>query len=99
MVSFAGFVALFAQLAVRLPWTTVPITGQTYAVLVAGGALGMKRGMGSMLLYTLVGMLLLPVFTPGTATTSGSWDVHFILPWAGNERVLWELANGGYIVG
>jgi biotin transport system substrate-specific component len=27
------------------------------------------------------------------------WDVHFILPWKGNERVLWELTNGGYIVG
>ena len=99
MVAFAAFVALAAQVQVRVPWTTVPITGQTYAVLVAGGALGMKRGMGSMLLYTLVGMLLLPVFTPGSATTSGSWDVHFILPWAGTERVLWELANGGYIVG
>jgi biotin transport system substrate-specific component len=99
MASFAAFVALAAQVQVRLPWTTVPITGQTYAVLVAGGALGMRRGMGSMLLYALVGMFLLPVFTPGSGTTSGSWDVHFILPWSGNERVLWELSNGGYIVG
>src|SRR3970040_199893 len=40
MVGFAGFVALCAQIAVRLPWTTVPITGQTFAVLVAGGAPG-----------------------------------------------------------
>ena len=99
MVGFAAFVALAAQIQVRVPWTTVPITGQTYAVLVAGGALGMKRGIGSLALYTLAGMLLLPVFTPGNAATSGTWDVHFILPWAGNERVLWELANGGYIVG
>jgi biotin transporter BioY len=96
---FAAFVAFAAQIQVRVPWTTVPITGQTYAVLVAGGALGMRRGIGSMLLYTFVGMFLLPVFTPGSGTTSGSWDMHFILPWSGNERVLWELANGGYIVG
>ncbi len=99
MAGFAAFVALAAQIQVRVPWTTVPITGQTYAVLVTGGALGMKRGMGSLLLYTLVGMFLLPVFTPGSAATSGTWDVHFILPWAGNESVLWHLANGGYIVG
>lgn len=99
IVGFAAFVALAAQIQVRVPWTTVPITGQTYAVLVAGGALGMKRGMGALALYTLVGMFLLPVFTPGSAATSGSWDVHFILPWSGNEAVLWHLANGGYIVG
>src|SRR5690606_3180401 len=99
MAAFAAFVALAAQIQVGVPWTTVPITGQTYAVLVAGGALGMRRGAGSILLYVLAGMFLLPVFTPGSATTSGTWDVHFILPWAGTERVLWELANGGYIVG
>jgi biotin transport system substrate-specific component len=99
MAGFAAFVALAAQVQVRVPWTTVPITGQTYAVLVAGGALGMRRGIGSMGLYALVGMFLLPVFTPGSETTSGTWDVHFILPWSGNERVVWELANGGYIVG
>jgi len=27
MIGFAWFVALFAQIAMRLPWTTVPITG------------------------------------------------------------------------
>jgi biotin transport system substrate-specific component len=99
MAAFAAFVALAAQVQVRLPWTTVPITGQTYAVLVAGGALGLRRGAGSMLLYALVGMFLLPVFTPGSGTTAGDWDVHFILPWSGTERLLWELSNGGYIVG
>ena len=36
MLGFAGFVALSAQIAVRLPWTTVPITAQTFAVLVTG---------------------------------------------------------------
>src|SRR3970040_3163726 len=62
MVGFAGFVALFAQIAVRLPWTTVPITGQTFAVLVTGGALGARRGAGSLSMYMLLGMLGVPVF-------------------------------------
>ena len=40
VVGFAGFVALSAQIAIQLPWTTVPITGQTFAVLVTGEASG-----------------------------------------------------------
>jgi biotin transporter BioY len=99
MAGFAAFVALMAQIQVRLPWTTVPITGQTFAVLVTGGALGAKRGMGALTLYALVGMFLLPVFTPDNATTSGSWDVHFIFPWKGNESFLWDVSSGGYVVG
>src|SRR3989304_3391653 len=43
MFGFAAVVALFAQIALRLPWPTVPITGQTFAVLVTGGALGARR--------------------------------------------------------
>lgn len=99
MVGFAALVALVAQIQIRLPWTTVPITGQTFGVLIAGGALGMRRGAGSMLIYVLVGMFLLPVFTPGSAATSGTWDVHFILPWSGSEAYLWHISSGGYIVG
>jgi biotin transport system substrate-specific component len=99
MIGFAAFVALFAQIQVRLPWTTVPITGQTFAVLVAGGALGALRGAGSMGIYMLAGMFFLPVFTPAVSPTSGVWDVHFILPWKGNERLITELSAGGFIVG
>ena len=99
IVGFAGFVALFAQIQVRLPWTVVPITGQTFAVLVAGGALGAWRGAGAMIIYMVVGMFLLPVFTPAGATTEGTWDLHFILPWSGSEALIWDLASGGYIVG
>jgi biotin transport system substrate-specific component len=99
MLGFAAFVAVFAQIQVRLPWTTVPITGQTFAVLVTGASLGVWRGAGSLALYMLAGMFLLPVFTPAVPPTSGAWDLHFVLPWRGNERVLWELSSGGFIVG
>ncbi len=99
MASFAGFVALCAQIAVRLPWTTVPITGQTFAVLVTGGALGAWRGAGSLSIYMLIGMIGLPVFAPGSAGVAGSWDLHFILPWNGSHAFLWDISSGGYIVG
>ena len=99
IVGFAGFVALCAQIAVRLPWTTVPITGQTFAVLVSGGALGAWRGAGALTLYMLVGMVGLPVFAPGSSATAGAWDVHFILPWSGGSGLLWDTSSGGYILG
>jgi biotin transport system substrate-specific component len=96
---FAVFVALLAQVQVRVPWTSVPITGQTFGVLVAGGALGMRRGVACLSLYALLGMFLLPVFTPANSATSGAWDLHFILPWQGNEAYLWDITSGGYILG
>jgi biotin transport system substrate-specific component len=99
MIGFAGFVALCAQVAVRLPWTTVPITGQTFAVLVTGGALGAWRGAGSLSIYMLIGMIGLPVFTPANPGVAGTWDAHFILPWNGSHALLWNISSGGYIVG
>jgi biotin transport system substrate-specific component len=98
VVSFAIFTAVFAQIAIRIPETTVPITGQTLAVLVTGGALGSKRGALSMVVYMLMGMFLLPVFAPSNSLLSGE-IVHFILPWAGSEGLVWDLSSGGYIVG
>jgi biotin transporter BioY len=99
MAGFAAFVALCAQIQVRLPWTTVPISGQTFAVLVTGASLGAWRGAGSLTMYGIAGMFLLPVFTPKVSQVAGNWDLHFILPWRGAEDVLWHLTTGGFIVG
>jgi len=101
MTGFALFVALCAQIAIRTPWTTVPITGQTFAVLVTGGALGAWRGAGSILIYMLMGMFVFSAFAPGPASgvVSGEWDMHFILPWSGTKELVWDLSSGGYIVG
>jgi len=99
MLGGAGIVTLFAQIVIRVPWTTVPITGQTFAVLVAGSTLGAWRGAGSLSIYAILGMIGVPVFAAGSGTTSGVWDVHFVLPWKGSEFLLWDASNGGYIVG
>jgi biotin transport system substrate-specific component len=99
IAGFALFVALFAQIALRVPWTTVPITGQTFAVLVTGGTLGAWRGAGSLSLYTVMGMAGVPVFAPGNSATTGAWDLHFVLPWSGNDFLLWHASSGGYVVG
>ncbi len=99
MFAFAGFVTLCAQVAVRLPWTTVPVTLQTFGVLVTGGALGAWRGGGALLVYMLLGTLGAAVFAPGNQVVSGSWDVHFIGPWSGTAANPWDISSGGYIVG
>jgi biotin transport system substrate-specific component len=57
----AAFVALTANVAIVLPNNPVPITGQTLAVLVVGGALGFRRGALSIALYLVMG-LFLPVY-------------------------------------
>ena len=99
VLGFAFLVTLSAQIAIRLPWTTVPITGQTFAVLVTGGALGSVRGASSLTVYLLAGMATLPVFAPGQGATTGTWDIHFIGPWSGSSGFPWDLSSGGYIVG
>ena len=98
VIGFALFVAVCAQIAVRIPTTTVPITGQTFGVLLTGGVLGSKRGGLSMIVYALLGMAAAPVFAPNSALLVGK-TVHFILPWSGTSGFIWDMSSGGYIVG
>jgi biotin transport system substrate-specific component len=55
---------LGAQISIHVPPSPVPITGQTLAVVIAGAALGARRGALSQLLYLALG-LLLPVYADG----------------------------------
>ncbi|MGH9713705.1 MAG: biotin transporter BioY [Candidatus Acidiferrales bacterium] len=56
--------ALCAHIATPLPWTPVPITGQTFGILLVGVLLGSTRGTLTVVLYLLEGMAGLPVFAP-----------------------------------
>jgi biotin transport system substrate-specific component len=62
VVGAAGFVGLLAQVSIHLSFTPVPITGQTLGVLLAGTALGWKRGLAAMVLYGLAGVIGVPWF-------------------------------------
>jgi len=55
---------LCAHIAIPLPWTPVPITGQTFGVLLVAVLFGSGRGTISVVLYLLEGMAGLPVFAP-----------------------------------
>ena len=59
--------AAAAQVEIRLPWTPVPITGQTFAVLLSGTVLGARRAFLAQCLYLLEGALGLPFFAGGAA--------------------------------
>jgi biotin transport system substrate-specific component len=67
----AGFVSLAAQISIPLGFTPVPITGQTFAVLLVGASLGSVRGAASLLLYLLIGMVGAPVYSE----QRGGWEV------------------------
>ncbi len=66
----AALVALLAQVRIPLPFTPVPLTGQTFGVLLVAAALGSKRGAASMALYIALGAIGLPVFAGGAAGLS-----------------------------
>ncbi len=63
----AAFVGLSAQIAIPLPFTPVPLTLQTFAVLLSAAALGSLRGALAMLVYALVGMAGVPWFAQGSS--------------------------------
>lgn len=70
--------ALLAQISINLPFTPVPITGQTLGVVLVGATLGAKRGAISQVLYILEGSAGLPVFAGGVGGI-----VHLVGPTGG----------------
>lgn len=78
------FVAGMAQLYLKLPFTPVPITGQTLAVLLVGGALGAKRAGASIALYLAWIAIGLPFAAEGKS---------------GLELLKVSTASGGYLWG
>jgi biotin transport system substrate-specific component len=79
-----GVTTLLAQLKFQLPWSPVPITGQTLGALFSGVLLGTWWGGISMLLYALLGAMGLPLFSGWThgfsviAGPTGGYIVGFI---------------------
>ena len=75
---------LLAQLSIKLPFTPVPITGQTLGVLLVGGSLGAVRGASSMLLYLAFIAMGLPF--------GAGWE-------GGADLLNFTSATGGYLFG
>lgn len=86
LLAFAGswLVAALAQIEIRLPFTPVPITGQTLGVLLVGASLGGGLGAVSLALYLAQGAAGLPFFSGGDS---------------GLEFLRLSSATGGYLWG
>jgi biotin transport system substrate-specific component len=82
-------IAGLAQVSFRLPFTPVPITGQTLGVLLVGAAYGPALGAATLVLYLLWGLVGLPVFAPNA---DGSHDT-------GLQVLRLTSLTGGYLVG
>lgn len=63
----AALTGIAAQIAVPVPGSPVPVTGQTFAALLVGTALGARRGFLALAVYTLVGMAGMPWFSDGSS--------------------------------
>lgn len=60
-----ALIALSARIYILIPGNPVPLTGQTFGVLLTAGALGFRRGLAASTLYVLIGVAGLPVFAEG----------------------------------
>jgi biotin transport system substrate-specific component len=90
IVAGALFIALTANFTILVPGSPVPLTGQTFSVLLVGGALGMRRGVLATSLYLVLGFFL-PVYAQNMSGISRIASVD------GGTLVLG--ATGGYLIG
>ena len=88
-LGMACLVGLLAQVRFYIPWSPVPITGQTFAVLLAGVIMGRRWGSVSLAIYAILGVAGVPWFAPqaGMPIFSAGGISHLAGP------------TGGYIIG
>jgi len=88
-LGMACLVGLVAQVRFYIPWSPVPITGQTFAVLLAGVIMGRRWGGISLAIYAILGVAGVPWFAPqaGMPIFSAGGISHIAGP------------TGGYIIG
>ena len=106
IVGFAALVAACGRARFYLPdndfpgsVSPIPITMQTFAVLLSGAALGSWRGVSSLLLFYLAGMAGLPVFQgghSGWSYVSGSPTAGFLIGFIAAAYVTGFLAERGW---
>ena len=84
-------IAILAQVSIPIPFTPIPITGQTIGVILVGGLLGARRGAMAVLTYLMEGAIGLPVFAQMKA------GAHVLVgPTAG---YLWGFVFAAFLIG
>ena len=90
----AAFVGISAQVVIPLPFTPVPLTLQTFAVLLVGAALGTWRGIASMIVYAAAGTAGVPWFSAGSSGWGGA-SYGYILGFIVAAGIVGRLAEQG----
>jgi biotin transport system substrate-specific component len=88
----AGLAGLAAQVSIPLGFTPVPLSLQTFAVLLVGAALGPWRGLASMALYLVAGLVGVPWFAGGTHGAAFA-SFGYIIGFVAAAGVVGELAR------
>ncbi|MGI5398905.1 biotin transporter BioY [Streptomyces sp. CA-135486] len=94
VVGGAALTGIAAQIAVPVPGSPVPVSGQTFAALLVGTALGARRGFLALALYAVAGMAGVPWFAQATSGF-GMPSFGYILGMMLAATVVGALARGG----
>ncbi len=101
-----GALFIFLTAQIYIVRTPVPLTGQTFGVLIVGGALGARRGFAAVALYVLLGLVGLPFFAEGKGGSAvilgatGGYLIGFMVAGAVVGRLAelgWDRHIGGAI--
>ncbi|BCJ47316.1 hypothetical protein GCM10010168_70950 [Actinoplanes ianthinogenes] len=90
----AALIGLSAQIAVPVPGSPVPVTGQTLAVLLCAAALGPWRGSAASLVYVVAGLAGVPWFAAGGSGLTGA-TFGYLLGMIAAAAVVGALARRG----
>ena len=70
VIAGSGLMALGAHISISVPWSPVPVTGQTFALALVVALLGTRGAVLALVAYLAEGALGLPVFSPGGSALS-----------------------------
>lgn len=88
-------ISLLAQIVIHLPWTPVPITGQTFGVALTALLWGRNRGAAVMTSYLFAGAMGLPVFAAGSSVLLGASSGYLVGMFVASV-IVGELADRGF---
>jgi biotin transport system substrate-specific component len=91
-----GLIALLAQVAIPLPWTPVPITGQTFGVALVALSWGRARGLATVATYFILGGLGLPIFASAASGFSVGPTMGYLIGMVIASFVVGGLADKGW---
>lgn len=95
-LSGLALLCVLAQIAIPLPWTPVPITGQTFGVSLIAMLFG-KRSLPIVLAYLALGAAGLPVFAMGASGLVWGPTVGFLVGMVFSSIVIGTLADRGHV--